>query len=99
MVFVTKGYQDSRSKRRDKGGKRADVKCYNCGKAVHFKRDCPERKSNADNQEGASGRPNIGLVLSGKERSEHWIVDSGASKHTCCRRDWFATFSPSNEKL
>lgn len=33
------------------------------------------------------------------QRSDCWVVDSGASRHTCCRRDWFNEMSPCEEQL
>lgn len=39
------------------------------------------------------------MVVHSGQKSERFIVDSGASKHICCRRDWFQTLESSKETL
>lgn len=78
--------------KRDKDWKRK-TRCYNCNKYGHYKREC---KSGGNHKESETG---VALIVGSGGTSDNWIIDSGASRHTFCRRDWFATSSSTSEEL
>lgn len=58
--------------------------CFICGKEDHWKKDCPDRKSNRqDNTANLVAGPRQPLVLtvSTEDTKEEWIMDSGCSFH------------------
>ena len=34
-----------------------------------------------------------------RDTQQHWYIDSGASMHYCCVRDWFTTFEPTSSHV
>jgi len=71
------------------------TKCYYCGKAGHWKRDCYKRKSEEVTGAGGAGRPKEFTFLVEKTNSQggmHWIIDSGASQHLSRDRAGFLSY-------
>eukprot|EP00253_Pinus_taeda_P027941 PITA_27941 len=100
---------DSRSKSK---GKKSKVKCWFCGKSGHLKKDCWKRQqtskedssiekkeANTTDTGSASGSGMSDEVLSVNllNHDQHWLLDSGASKHMCIHREWFKTYKSIND--
>ena len=90
-----KGRSDSRSKSnrgrsQSRGeGKPKDkskIKCWNCGEMGHYKSNCrhplKDKSANAATDEIADT-----LILSVSSPLETWVLDSGASFHSCSSDD------------
>ena len=99
VALVVRKNDKTRNDASDRAEKMKKAKCFNCGKIGHYKRDCRSKATNADKDKGDGTASNIALVLKTGDKSDCWVVDSGSSRHTCCRRDWFATFSSTKESL
>ena len=89
-----------------------NVRCYNCGKKGHLKRDCWFKKNGEKSSEASSSQGCIAntsddgeILYSGattnskgsKQLTDVWIIDSGATWHMTPRRDWFYTYQPISE--
>jgi transposase InsO family protein len=72
----------SKSKGKDKSTKdKSKIKCWNCNEFGHFKNECqsPKDKSvNATMEDHGDA-----LILSLGSQLESWVLDSGASFHSC----------------
>lgn len=89
------GNHNGRSKSRGRGGSRAkgELKCWNCGKMGHMRRDCKmPKKAKMGEEESNSVNATTGedsgdaLVLCVDSPIESWVLDSGASFHsTSCK--------------
>jgi len=91
-----------------KGGKPQKKWCAYCRKTGHtidkcFKRNKANKSKDSSPNGGSSGpkpppqlKPQVHafmLSLSSSVDARHiWFVDSGASRHMCCHRDWFNKF-------
>lgn len=72
-----------RSKSRPRNSK-TNKGCFVCGKEDHWKKDCPDRRSNKqENTANLAEGPKQPLVLtiSTKDTQEEWVMDSGCSFH------------------
>lgn len=79
--------------------RQAKSKCHQCGQVGHWKKDCVANNSkdgggsNNNNKNGKTvSYAAIDETLSA-DYNDVWISDSGASRHTTFRRDWFKSFS------
>lgn len=71
--------------------KKRRTRCHKCHQLGHWARECPKQAE----------EPDVALVLSNQigDSDERWIVDSGASRHTCARREYFTTYKQSTDKV
>lgn len=79
------------------GERKAKSKCHACGEIGHWKSDnvCngkTENKCSNDKSKKAVAFFSANDILSA-DYDNVWIGDSGATRHTTYRRDWFVTFS------
>jgi hypothetical protein len=88
------------------------VKCYNCGRKGHFKKDYWFKKG-IENTEGSSKPQGCVAITSKdgevlysevatvstdrKELTKVWLMDSEATWHMTPNRDWFHTYEPISE--
>lgn len=97
-----RGSSGSQNRGRSKSRSRKNIKCYNCGKKGHFKKDCWNKKKSGDpespNAQGnvASFSENAEVLFSEattdeskKQFMDVWLLDSGATWHMTSRREWF----------
>lgn len=79
--------------------RQAKSKCHQCGQVGHWKRDCVVQsgdsgsKSNNNNKNGKTVSYSAIDETLAADYHDVWISDSGASRHTTYRRDWFKSFS------
>lgn len=103
-AFSAKHFDTKKKKKKPTLSERqANSKCHQCGQVGHWKKDCVagnkndsgsnSSKNNNNNKNGKSvSYAAIDETLSA-DYDETWISDSGASRHTTFRRDWFKSFS------
>jgi len=65
--------------------------CYSCREPGHFQKNCPQlHKRGTRKVEKVYA---VGLLADAEAGSrEKWFVDSGASVHMCCSKNFFTTF-------
>ncbi|CAM9000198.1 unnamed protein product [Rhodiola kirilowii] len=61
---------------------RSKVKCWKCDGVGHYKSECKAQSANAATEEIAKA-----LILSVSSPLESWVLDSGASFHSCSNAD------------
>lgn len=92
--------------------KRDCFRCYICKKKGHKSNNCFKNKANtqqqsSNNQEGNCStswqqRPVSKVALIGTkdiDRTDIWVIDSGATDHMSRRRDWFSSFEEFKEPV
>ncbi|KAE8697637.1 putative tRNA ligase [Hibiscus syriacus] len=89
------GISKSRSKK--------NLKCYNCGKNGHLKKDCWSLNKNSNPQGNTANTSDDGDALcceasttvEGRKRfADIWLIDSGATYHMTSRKEWFHHYEP-----
>ena len=88
------------------------MKCYNCGRKGHFKRDCWFKKGIENTAESSKPQGCVAstsedgevlyseattITTDREELNEVWLMDSGATWHMTPNRDWFHTYEPISE--
>ncbi|KAL0561700.1 hypothetical protein IC582_002140 [Cucumis melo] len=94
----------SKNQRRSKSRSKKNIKCYNCGKKGHLKKNCWNLNKKDSNPQGnVASTINEGGALSceavttteGRKRmADGWFFDSGATYHMTSRREWFHNYKP-----
>jgi hypothetical protein len=92
-------------------GKKRKLKCWNCSKSGHLKKESWKRQqaSKEDSSketkkenttETGSGMANEVLTISIVScHDQHWLLDSGASNHMCLHKHWFITYQSINDGI
>ncbi|KAH9687674.1 hypothetical protein KPL70_014852 [Citrus sinensis] len=90
---------DKKKKKGKSKNKERDLKCFQCHKEGHFKRDCPEKKfktKDSRNQSGDAvvveeeGYESAGVCVATKDSQKgKWVMDSGCTFHMCPFRNYF----------
>ena len=87
---------------RSKSSKK-NLKCYNCGKKGHLKKDCWNLPQNSNPQGNVASTSDDGSALcceasiarEGRKRfADKWLIDSGATYHMTSRKEWFHHYEP-----
>ena len=77
--FKAKG----KAKKSSKAESKSEAKCFHCGKAGHWKRNCKEYLEKIKNKEaGSSGVFVVEINFSSKD-SLAWVLDTGCVSHIC----------------
>ncbi|KAE8679209.1 Retrovirus-related Pol polyprotein from transposon TNT 1-94 [Hibiscus syriacus] len=97
------GQSSSRKHGRSKSRSKKNLKCYNCGKKGHLKKDCWSLNKNFNPQSNTANTSDDGDALcceasttvEGRKRfADIWLIDSGATYHMTSRREWFHHYEP-----
>ena len=94
---VSRGEGERKGMSKLKRSDKSMVKCFNCQKIGHFKRDFPERKVSEDYvQDTVSlGEESYeyaeALVVSSLETEYSWVIESGCPYHMFPRIEYFET--------
>ncbi|KAL2237238.1 UNVERIFIED_CONTAM: Retrovirus-related Pol polyprotein from transposon TNT 1-94 [Sesamum indicum] len=85
----TRGKYRGRSKSRGKNKGKKEMVCWNCEKPGHMKSECraPKKEKEGRTANAATEEITDALLLSVSSSSDDWIVDSGASFHSCSNKD------------
>lgn len=82
---------------------KADVECFYCHKKSHLIQNYYKRKSAGKHKKETTRNNAVALITSNinpcKETKDIWYADSGASKHTSFRREWFTEFHSTEGEL
>lgn len=73
--------------------RRSVQRCYICGSTEHYKRDC---KFNKRKKEYKKKSDALCCTFVAAGNCDDWYMDSGATEHMSCRREWFRNFETLN---
>ncbi|KAL2243395.1 UNVERIFIED_CONTAM: Retrovirus-related Pol polyprotein from transposon TNT 1-94 [Sesamum indicum] len=85
----TRGKYRGRSRSRGKNKGKKEMVCWNCEKLEHMKSECraPKKEKEGRTANVATKEITDALLLSVSSSSDDWVVDSGASFHSCNNKD------------
>ncbi|KAL2235826.1 UNVERIFIED_CONTAM: Retrovirus-related Pol polyprotein from transposon TNT 1-94 [Sesamum indicum] len=85
----TRGKYRGRSKSRGKNKGTKEMVCWNCEKPGHMKSECraPKKEKEGRTANVTTEEITDALLLSVSCSSDDWVVDSGASFHSCSNKD------------
>ncbi|KAL2228217.1 UNVERIFIED_CONTAM: Retrovirus-related Pol polyprotein from transposon TNT 1-94 [Sesamum indicum] len=85
----TRGKYRGRSRSRGKNKGKKEMVCWNCEKPEHMKSECraPKKEKEGRTANAATEEIMDALLLSVSSSSDDWVVDSGASFHSCSNKD------------
>ncbi|KAL2243895.1 UNVERIFIED_CONTAM: Retrovirus-related Pol polyprotein from transposon TNT 1-94 [Sesamum indicum] len=91
----TRGKYRGRSKSRGKNKGKKEMVCWNCEKPGHMKSECraPKKEKEGRTANAAMEEITDALLLSVSNSSDDWIVDSGASFHSCSNKDIMESYT------
>ncbi|KAE8703963.1 hypothetical protein F3Y22_tig00110462pilonHSYRG00425 [Hibiscus syriacus] len=98
-----RGQSSSHKHGRSKSRSKKNLKCYNCGKNCHLKKDCWSLNKNSNPQGNTANTSDDGDALcceasttvEGRKRyADIWLIDSGATYHMTSIREWFHHYEP-----
>ncbi|GMJ14768.1 hypothetical protein HRI_005146000 [Hibiscus trionum] len=98
-----RGQSSSHNHGRSKLRSKKNLKCYNCGKKGHLKKDCWSSPKNSNPQGNMANTSDDGdalcceaaTAMEGRKRfADIWLIDSGATYHITSRREWFYNYEP-----
>ncbi|KAH9649806.1 hypothetical protein KPL70_026120 [Citrus sinensis] len=81
-ISTERGPSGSQNQGRSKSRSKKNVKCYNCGKKGHVKKECWSNQKRRDGKEPESSN------------AQGCVANSGATWHMTSRREWFHTYEP-----
>ncbi|KAE8678400.1 Transcription factor bHLH74 [Hibiscus syriacus] len=93
-----RGQSSSHKHGRSKSRSKKNLKCYNCGKKDHLKKDCWSLNKNSNPEGNTANTSDDGDALCceasttvecRKRYAYIWLIDSGATYHMTSRREWF----------
>jgi hypothetical protein len=89
-----KGRSKSHGKSKNPG--KSKVKCWNCDKTGHFRKDCkePKKKKASDSSSEKSQDDGDAFIaaLVAHASDDVWFIDSGASFHMTSHQTWFSKY-------
>ncbi|KAE8715738.1 hypothetical protein F3Y22_tig00110160pilonHSYRG00308 [Hibiscus syriacus] len=98
-----RGQSSSHKHGRSKSRSKKNLKCYNCGKKGHLKKDCWSLNKNSNPQDNTANTSDdrdalcceTSTTVEGRKRyADIWLIDSGATYHMTSRREWFHHYEP-----
>lgn len=93
-LLANKSYRSESKNKQEANKKRNGFKtakpgkCYLCKESGHWRRDCPQKNRNAKGDAFVS----VSKSESSNMCDEDWYLDSGASDHMTCKREWFIDY-------
>ena len=75
------------------------IECWNCGKTGHYKNQCRSPKKEKEGKTEANivaEETDDALICSLENKSESWVLDSGASFHATSNKELLMSYSPGN---
>uniref|UniRef100_A0AAV1UN22 GAG-pre-integrase domain-containing protein n=1 Tax=Peronospora matthiolae TaxID=2874970 RepID=A0AAV1UN22_9STRA len=92
-LHIGKRIDKSRPTKKNEGQRKngSNAQCFKREKRGHFARDCWAKPSGGD--EVHKDHSNVAFNVSEDSTSDCWIMDSGATSHTCKDREYFVKYA------